>query len=126
MKSGAPEARTVEVSSSSRCGGADKLMLEGLASRTSELIRFFRILRDVIRGVQTLHFVGPSYGLGSARAQSGDTHYELAHQLGLGIARMGFPVMTGRAPCIMEPANRGAKEVGGFSFSGAISSCRSK
>src|SRR6202008_3083146 len=44
-----------------------------------------------------------------------DPHYELAREMGGAIARLGFTVMTGGGPGIMEAANRGAKEVGGRS-----------
>ena len=52
---------------------------------------------------------------GSARIKPDDPHYELALKMGAAIARLGFTVMTGGGPGIMEAANRGAKEVGGRS-----------
>src|SRR5205814_3802805 len=42
-------------------------------------------------------------------------NYEQARKMGAAIARLGFTVMTGGEPGIMEAANRGAKEVGGCS-----------
>jgi uncharacterized protein (TIGR00730 family) len=52
---------------------------------------------------------------GSSRVKRDDPHYELARKIGEAIARLGFTVMTGGGPGIMEAANRGAKEVGGRS-----------
>jgi uncharacterized protein (TIGR00730 family) len=52
---------------------------------------------------------------GSARIKRGDPHYELTRQMGAAIARLGFTVITGGGPGIMEAANRGAKEAGGRS-----------
>ncbi|MEX2080343.1 MAG: TIGR00730 family Rossman fold protein, partial [Dehalococcoidia bacterium] len=42
--------------------------------------------------------------------------YQLARELGRGIAREGFTTMTGGGPGVMEAANRGAREAGGRSF----------
>jgi uncharacterized protein (TIGR00730 family) len=90
--------------------------LEGPRSRTEELLILFRVMRDFLRGFRTLHFVGPCVTVfGSARTQPGSPHYELARQMGGAIARLGFTVMTGGGPGIMEAANRGAREAGGRS-----------
>src|SRR5207245_8202981 len=68
------------------------------------------------RGFRAWHFVGPCVTIfGSARTREGDPHYQLARQMGAAIARLGFTVMTGGGPGIMEAANRGAKDAGGRS-----------
>jgi len=95
---------------------ADEIFLEGPRSRFAEFFTLLRVMRDFLRGFRTLHFVGPCVTVfGSARIQSDDPHYELARKMGAAIARLGFTVMTGGGPGIMEAANRGAKEVGGRS-----------
>jgi uncharacterized protein (TIGR00730 family) len=94
----------------------DEVMLEGPHSRFDELITLFRIMADFLRGFRTLHFVGPCVTVfGSARTEPESRYYEMARALGAGIARLGFTVMTGGGPGIMEAANRGAKEAGGRS-----------
>jgi hypothetical protein len=52
---------------------------------------------------------------GSARFGEGHPYYELSREVGSRLALAGFTVMTGGGPGIMEAANRGAKEVGGYS-----------
>ncbi len=95
---------------------ADEVMLEGPHSRLDELFTLFRVMADFLRGFRVLHFVGPCVTVfGSARIEPGSPDYELARKMGAGIARLGFTVMTGGGPGIMEAANRGAKEVGGTS-----------
>src|SRR5438067_2510891 len=53
---------------------------------------------------------------GSARIGPDDPMYEAAHQIGLGLAREGFAVITGGGPGVMEAANRGCQEAGGYSI----------
>jgi len=91
-------------------------MLEGPHSRLDEFFTLFRVMADFLRGFRVLHFVGPCVTVfGSARIKAGSPEYELAREMGAGIARLGFTVMTGAGPGIMEAANRGAREVGGRS-----------
>jgi uncharacterized protein (TIGR00730 family) len=94
----------------------DEVMLEGPHSRLDEFLTLFGVMADFLRGFRVLHFVGPCVTVfGSARIQVGSPAYELARKMGAGIARLGFTVMTGGGPGIMEAANRGAKEAGGCS-----------
>jgi uncharacterized protein (TIGR00730 family) len=95
---------------------ADEIFLEGPRSRLAEFLTLLRVMRDFLRGFRTLHFVGPCVTVfGSARIKPDNPHYELARKMGAAVARLGFTVMTGGGPGIMEAANRGAKEVGGRS-----------
>jgi uncharacterized protein (TIGR00730 family) len=95
---------------------ADQIFLEGPRSRFAEFCTLLRVMRDFLRGFRTLHFVGPCVTVfGSSRVKPDDPHYELARKIGAAIARLGFTVMTGGGPGIMEAANRGAKDVGGRS-----------
>lgn len=98
------------------CAEADRRMLEGPRSRAGEFVTLLRVLRDFLRGFRVLHFVGPCVTMfGSARTQENDPHYQLARRMGAEVARLGFTVMTGGGPGIMEAANRGAREAGGRS-----------
>lgn len=92
----------------------EKGFLEGPHSRTGELMTVLRVLRDFIHGFRGLHFVGPCVTVfGSARTPVGSKYYELAREMGSALAHLGFTVMTGGGPGIMEAANRGAREAGG-------------
>jgi uncharacterized protein (TIGR00730 family) len=100
---------------------ADEIFLEGPHSRFDEFVTLLRVMRDFLRGFRVLHFVGPCVTVfGSARIKIDNPHYELARQMGAAIARLGFTVMTGVGPGIMEAANRGAKEIGGRSVGCSI------
>jgi uncharacterized protein (TIGR00730 family) len=91
--------------------------LDGPKSRLSELGRIFRIAGEFLRGFRHLHFVGPCVTVfGSARFKEDHSYYALAREVGQRLARAGATVMTGGGPGIMEAANRGAREAGGYSI----------
>ena len=95
---------------------ADRVLLEGPHSRVRELLLLFRVLTDFVRGFRVMHFVGPCVTVfGSARFREDHPYYALGRELGRRIVDLGFTVMTGGGPGIMEAANRGAKEAGGRS-----------
>jgi uncharacterized protein (TIGR00730 family) len=90
--------------------------LQGPQSRGFELGEALAIFWELMRGFRALHFVGPCVTVfGSARIREGNAYYELARRTGAVLAHAGFTVMTGGGPGIMEAANWGAKEAGGYS-----------
>ena len=95
--------------------------LKGPERRDIELLRALRIFFEFIRGFRKFHFLGPCVTVfGSARFTEDHPYYQLAREVGYQLARMGFTVVTGGGPGIMEAANRGAKEAGGISVGANI------
>ncbi|UAY51486.1 LOG family protein [Ferruginibacter albus] len=90
--------------------------LDGPQNRLKDLQFSFKVLFEFIKGFRALHFAGPCVTIfGSARFKEDHKYYEQARKLSGEIAKLGFTIMTGGGPGIMEAANRGAKEVGGRS-----------
>lgn len=90
--------------------------LEGPQSRWEEFKFSVNVLFEFIKGFRALHFVGPCVTIfGSARFKDGHPYYEVTEKLSGEIAKLGFTIMTGGGPGIMEAANKGAKAVGGKS-----------
>jgi uncharacterized protein (TIGR00730 family) len=76
----------------------------------------FRIFLELVRGLHKMRGIGPCVTVfGSARFAEDNQYYQLAREMGAKIVEAGFAVMTGGGPGIMEAANRGAKEAGGYS-----------
>ena len=95
---------------------AERTLLEGPHSRIREFGVLLRVVRDFLRGFRVLHFAGPCVTVfGSARLTESHAEYDLARQVGARLSAMGFTVMTGGGPGLMEAANRGAREAGGTS-----------
>ena len=95
--------------------GDERRFLSGPRSRWKEFASVLGIMREFIRGFRTLHFVGPCVTVfGSARFKQDHPYYALTEKVGAGLARLGFTVMTGGGPGVMEAASRGAKQAGGF------------
>jgi uncharacterized protein (TIGR00730 family) len=94
----------------------EQLFLQGPRSRWSEFVFAIKVLVEFIRGFRKFHFLGPCVTFfGSARFNEKHPFYETTKTLGKKIAGMGFTVMTGGGPGLMEAANRGARENGGIS-----------
>ncbi len=90
--------------------------LEGPQSRWKDFKYTVSVFFEFIKGFRALHFVGPCVTVfGSARFKEDHPYYQQARKLSGEIAKLGFTIMTGGGPGIMEAANRGAKEVGGKS-----------
>lgn len=90
--------------------------LGGPQSRWKDFKYAVSVFFEFIKGFRALHFVGPCVTVfGSARFNEDHAFYKDARKLSGEIAKLGFTIMTGGGPGIMEAANRGAKDVGGKS-----------
>ena len=90
--------------------------LRGPRSRFKELFFTFRVQYSFIKAFRKMHFIGPCVTVfGSARFDETNPFYKKAEQVGAALANLGFTVMTGGGPGIMEAANKGAYEAGGYS-----------
>ncbi|MNL21686.1 LOG family protein ORF6 in fasciation locus [compost metagenome] len=92
------------------------VFLQGPQSRWKELLFTLKTMREFIYGFRKLHFLGPCITIfGSARFKDDHPYYELTRNAAAEFAKLGFTIMTGGGPGLMEAANRGAREVGGRS-----------
>lgn len=94
----------------------DLSFLSGPRSRWKEFKTLFKIAQQFFYGFRRLHFVGPCVTFfGSARFHEDHPYYEATRSLARRVGRVGFTVMTGGGPGVMEAANRGARDVGATS-----------
>lgn len=94
----------------------ERQALEGPHTRWEEAKFLWRVVTEFLRAFRRLHFVGPCVTVfGSARFPETHEFYTLTKEVGAKLAGLGFTVMTGGGPGLMEAANRGAKEAGGRS-----------
>ena len=78
--------------------------------------RVMRIQAEFVEGFGALAELGPAISVfGSARTKPEDPTYRVAMDVGAGLARAGYAVITGGGPGMMEAANRGCHEAGGTS-----------
>jgi uncharacterized protein (TIGR00730 family) len=95
---------------------SDITFLDGPRSRFKELKFIFKTMIDLMRGLRGLHFIGPCVTIfGSARFKEGHPYYNQTREASAAFAKLGFTILTGGGPGLMEAANRGAKDVGGHS-----------
>lgn len=86
------------------------------ALSVNESWRVFRIMAEIVEGVETLSRVHNAVTIfGSARVKPDDLYYQQTEKLAGLLVKEGFSVITGGGPGIMEAANKGAAEAGGQS-----------
>jgi uncharacterized protein (TIGR00730 family) len=75
-------------------------------------------MSEFVDGFDTLSGIkGPAVSFfGSARTKPEDPYYKLTMSIAGELSRQGYAIITGGGPGIMEAANRGATESGGFSI----------
>ncbi|MFI5777920.1 TIGR00730 family Rossman fold protein [Nocardia sp. NPDC051570] len=79
--------------------------------------RVLRIQSEFIEGFGALAEIPRAVAIfGSARTAAHSAEYQAAQAIAGALSHAGFAVITGGGPGIMEAANRGASEAGGFSI----------
>ena len=77
----------------------------------------FKIMGEIVSGYEKMQKLGPCVSIfGSARLPQNSPYYLLAEEIAKKITDLGFGIITGGGPGIMEAANKGAKENGGKSI----------
>ena len=76
----------------------------------------FKIMGEFVEGFEKMGLHNPCISIfGSARTPNTHPNYKLASDIAQRIVGLGFGVITGGGPGIMEAANKGAQEGGGAS-----------
>ena len=84
---------------------------------TKDSWRILKYNAETVNGFETLIEVGPSISIfGSARTQPSDLYYKKTVEIASMISEMGFGIISGAGPGIMEAANKGAKLAKGKSI----------
>ena len=84
---------------------------------TKDSWRILKYNAETVNGFETLIEVGPSISIfGSARTQASDPYYTKTVEIASMISEMGFGIISGAGPGIMEAANKGAKLAKGKSI----------
>lgn len=77
----------------------------------------FKIMAEFVDGYEKMAKIGPCVSIfGSARFAEDHKYYKLAVEVARKITEIGFGVITGGGPGIMEAGNRGAHDGGGKSI----------
>ena len=78
---------------------------------TNDSWRILKYNSEIISGFEKLSKIGPSISIfGSARTKPKDKYYKKTVEISKMISKMGFGIISGAGPGIMEAANKGAKE----------------
>jgi uncharacterized protein (TIGR00730 family) len=75
--------------------------------------RMFRIMGELVEGFDKLSNLGPAVTIyGSARTKANDELYAQTEEIARRLGELGFAIITGGGPGVMEAANKGAREAG--------------
>jgi len=79
--------------------------------------RLFRIIGELVDGFDNLSGIEPAVSVyGSARIKPGDKLYAQTEEIARRLGELGFAIITGGGPGVMEAANKGALEAGATSI----------
>ncbi len=75
--------------------------------------RMFRIIGELVEGFERLSDIEPAVTIyGSAQLAASDKLYSETEEIARRLGEMGFSIITGGGPGVMEAANKGAYEAG--------------
>ncbi len=78
--------------------------------KTYDSWKIFKIMSEFVEGFEKMSRIGPCVSIfGSARTEPGTKYYKLAEEIAFELTQLGYGVITGGGPGIMEAANLGAK-----------------
>ena len=84
--------------------------------KTHDSWELFKILGELVNGFEKLSAIGPCVSIfGSARTKPKNKYYELAVDIAYKLTLLGYGIITGGGPGIMEGANKGANAANGKS-----------
>jgi len=88
-------------------------IIEELKLRQGDTWRVLKIMSEFVQGFDELANVGPAVTFfGSSRSKEKDKYYRLAYETAFNLGKLGYAIITGGGPGIMEAANRGAHDSG--------------
>lgn len=88
-------------------------IIEELKLKQGDTWRVLKIMSEFVRGFDELADVGPAVTFfGSSRSTEDDKYYRLAYETAFNLGKLGYTIITGGGPGIMEAANRGAFDSG--------------
>ncbi|HKJ45262.1 MAG TPA: TIGR00730 family Rossman fold protein [Balneolales bacterium] len=83
---------------------------------SNDIWSVFKIMGEFVEGYDKLLKIGPCVSIfGSSRLKPGDQYYEKAVDAAYKLTQMGFGIITGGGPGIMEAGNKGARQGNGKS-----------
>ena len=84
--------------------------------KTEDSWHILKVVSELVEGFDTMAKIGPCVSIfGSARTKPDDENYKLTEEIAYKISNLGFGVISGGGPGIMEAANKGAMRAGGKS-----------
>ena len=76
----------------------------------------FKVMSEMVEGFEKLAKIGPCVSIfGSARTKEHNDYYRMAEDIGAELVQLGYGVITGGGPGIMEAGNKGARRENGRS-----------
>lgn len=94
----------------------ERKILSELKIKQGDLWRIFKIMSEFVMGFDELSKVAPGVTVfGSSRISREHPYCQKAYQLGKSLGELGYSIITGGGPGIMEAVNRGAYDAGAIS-----------